>query len=306
MPRGPPSSAAMFAVVEKGERFLNVELGRHAVVEAHLREVRGLLLERDVLARDGQRLLERPDVDVERGHVARQRDEDVVVVGDRGGEVRLGRLEETGLVAPDIELPLRVEAEFRGLEGRVDVEDALRVTDRSEVLADARLRERAARDLGLRVELAEGDAELGAGPEDPRAGGLERQVLGVGPRDEVVQDGIVEGGPPLDHGGAARGQTACPARGRGVGVEPGLDHRRCGGGEVRPHGVTGGEEPEGRRRDGDPPRPALEAPGHAVRLRGRGRGGDGGTRAPGAANVGERFAARWAVIQSNLVPLSCR
>ena len=64
--------------------------------------------------------------------------------------------------------------------------------------------------LRLRKDLADGDAQLGAGLQDPHAGLLEREVVPVGPRDEAIQDRIVEGPPPVPVGGRLGADTLVP------------------------------------------------------------------------------------------------
>src|SRR5678810_974661 len=51
--------------------------------------------------------------------------------------------------------------------------------------------------LGLRKDLADRDAQLGAGLQDPHPRLLQREAVLVGPRDEPVEDRIVEGLPPV-------------------------------------------------------------------------------------------------------------
>jgi hypothetical protein len=50
--------------------------------------------------------------------------------------------------------------------------------------------------LRLRVNLADGDPQLGPRLQDPHAGALEREVFPVRALDEAIQDRIVEGPPP--------------------------------------------------------------------------------------------------------------
>ena len=64
--------------------------------------------------------------------------------------------------------------------------------------------------LRLRKDLADGDAQLGAGLQDPHAGLLEGEVVPVGSRDEAIQDRIVEGPPPIPVGGRFGADTLVP------------------------------------------------------------------------------------------------
>ena len=64
-------------------RLLDVELADLAVLELDGRDAQALLLRREVLLRDVDALLRGPDVDVVRRHVGDDRDERVVVGGDR-------------------------------------------------------------------------------------------------------------------------------------------------------------------------------------------------------------------------------
>ncbi len=51
--------------------------------------------------------------------------------------------------------------------------------------------------LALGIERAHGDAQLGPGRQDPHPGNAQAQVLPVGSLDELIQDGVVEGPPPV-------------------------------------------------------------------------------------------------------------
>ena len=51
--------------------------------------------------------------------------------------------------------------------------------------------------MRLREQIADGDAELGAGFENAGAGDSQGKILGVGVFDERVERRVVEDGPPL-------------------------------------------------------------------------------------------------------------
>src|SRR5262249_1122302 len=58
--------------------------------------------------------------------------------------------------------------------------------------------------LGLREDLTDGDAQLGAGLQDSHTRASEREVFPVGLLDETIQGRIVEGPPPV--------AVFCPSR----------------------------------------------------------------------------------------------
>ena len=93
-------------------------------------------------------------------------------------------------LAPNVDLPCRLSPERVFPEGRL--RDLERRRERHAVPVDLR-----ADVLLLRVELAERDAELGAGLEDADAGGAEREVLLVRQPDQVRERRVGEDVPPV-------------------------------------------------------------------------------------------------------------
>ncbi len=92
-------------------RLADVEFARGAGFKSGFDDRQGLTLQLDVEAGVFDLLLESPELHVICGDVAQQSHEDVVVVGHRGLEVRLVRLDRTAEATPEIELPAKVEPE---------------------------------------------------------------------------------------------------------------------------------------------------------------------------------------------------
>ena len=83
--------------------------------------------------------------------------------------------------------------------------------------------------LGLGIELAGGDAQLGPGLQDPHPGNPQGQVFPVGGVDELVEGRVVEGLPPV-FVVCRRGLDPFVRR-----VHPGLLHLDRRAHVVRPH-----------------------------------------------------------------------
>ena len=79
--------------------------------------------------------------------------------------------------------------------------------------------DRAVKLLGLGIELPHRHPHLGLGLEDPHPGYLQGQVLVVGVLDKVVQDGVVEGPPPVPVIVGAGGHLLVLPRLQPVGVD---------------------------------------------------------------------------------------
>ncbi len=107
----------------------------------------------------------------------------------------IGRLDRPSEFPPKIQFPARLKADFR----LPVVEAALgaREGGRYGSIARSVVLNGTDRLLRLREDLADGDAQLSAGLQDPHARASERKVFPVGSLDEAVQDGIVEGLPPV-------------------------------------------------------------------------------------------------------------
>ena len=204
-------------------------------------DLQALFLDEDVLVGDGQALFQGPEQDIGAGHVPGEGDQGVVVVADGGGQAGVGGLDAPADLPPEINLPAGGEAhggqpEIRGGAG----------AGGEVVLAEANLLHRAVKLLGLGVELAHRHPHLGLGLEDPHPGDLQGQVLAVGALDEVVQDGVVEGPPPVPVGVGAGGHLLVLPRLQPVGVDV-----RLGFGEVRPHlGAPANQQEDGHKAYG--------------------------------------------------------
>ena len=98
-------------------RLINVELSStRRPRSGRARFARASRLPRDIGARDGDLTLERADADVGVGDVAEQRDEHVVIGGDRGEIGGVGRFDSAPEFAPEIEFPGRLNKPAIGPE----------------------------------------------------------------------------------------------------------------------------------------------------------------------------------------------
>ena len=105
--------------------------------------------------------------------------------------------------------------------------------------------------LGLGIELAGDDTQLGPGPQDPHPGDPERQVLPVGGVDELVEGRIFEGLPPV-FVFCRRGLDPLV-----TGVQPGLLHLDRRAHVVGPH--HGAAQDQHGQGGGQPNQPAYPA-----------------------------------------------
>ena len=97
-------------VFEQRGGLRRVEPGHLAGLELLVGDREAALLDRDVGVRDVEPLLERAELDVVRRHLGEQRHQHVVVRGDRGEQLGVGRLDAAAEPAPEVDLPGRVEA----------------------------------------------------------------------------------------------------------------------------------------------------------------------------------------------------
>ena len=105
--------------------------------------------------------------------------------------------------------------------------------------------------LGLGIELAGDDTQLGPGPQDPHPGNPEGQVLPVGGVDELVEGRIFEGLPPV-FVFCRRGLDPLV-----TGVQPGLLHLDRRAHVVGPH--HGAAQDQHGQAGGQPNQPAYPA-----------------------------------------------
>ncbi len=215
---------------QQGFGLTHVELGGGAVAKQDIGDLEAALLDGDVLPRDGQPLLEGSYGDVYGRDLGGERDQKGVVIGDRGKQIGVGRLDRATEPAPEIGLPGNTEIDavipvVEIADGRVGAILAAAVVDSRRVDA-----------LVLRIESSHGDAQLGARLEDAQARDLQRQILPVCRLDQPIEHGIVECRPPL----AVLG---------GGGIEPGAlrvlpvgGDIRLGANEIRPHHGAAGAE----------------------------------------------------------------
>ncbi len=162
-------------VQEHGPGLLQVELGHGAVLEPGLDDLQGLLLDVDVLLGDADALLGGPERDVVVGHVRGQGDEGVVVVREGREQAGVGRLDPAPDPSPEVELPARLRPDRR--LPVLDAAAALKESGGGGSIARAVVLDGPDRLLRLREDLADRDAQLGAGLKDPYPGLLEREVV---------------------------------------------------------------------------------------------------------------------------------
>ena len=220
-----------FGVGKERRRLLHVELRRPAGLEAHARDLEAVALHAHVVACDREARFDRPDADVGGGDLRDEAHQHVVVVGDGGEQIGVGRLDAATEASPEIDLPGRIEARLEAVEAAVDDWG-----DRVE--AQMRTRVRAAQCLALWPEPADRDAATRLRLDDAQARGLERRVLAIGECDEVVERGVAEDLPPTC-GFAGVGTQA-----RRAGGQPALGGRRRRRAIVRPDHAAGHEPRE--------------------------------------------------------------
>ena len=141
-----------------------------------------------VLARERDALIEDADLHVRGRDLGDEAHQHVVVVGDRGEQLGVGRLDGAAEPAPEIDLPGRIEAGLEGVEVAVE--------HRLVVQAEARACVRAAQLLRLWKEPADRDAAARLRLEDAQAGRPQRQVLRVSDGDQPPEHRIAEHFPP--------------------------------------------------------------------------------------------------------------
>lgn len=175
--------------VQQRRRLRRVDVADRTLFRATHGDVVALALDLRVRLRDGNPLLRRTDADVVGGDLGEQRHEDVVVVGDGGQHLRVGRLDVAPEAAPQVELPRDVEARQELVEAQIGRRDErVLAGDDPSIAADGTLR--------LREERPDGDATPCLRFEDADAGGLQRRVLVPRLDDECGEGGIVERLPP--------------------------------------------------------------------------------------------------------------
>ncbi len=124
----------------------------------------------DVFAGDPQPRVERTDLHVVGRDVGGERHQDVVIGGDRGQQRGVRRLDAAPEPAPNIDLPGGLQADLI-LPVLQQIGRGARLERRAR--ASAIVVDGAERLLRLRIELADSDAQLGAGLQHPDAGGQE-------------------------------------------------------------------------------------------------------------------------------------
>ncbi len=150
------------------------------------------MLDLDVGVEQFDAFLIRADLDIGCGHIAQERHEHIVVVGQRGPQLRVGRVDCAAETAPQVQFPGQAESQIpavgesqgiaSGIGGRVSHRGAPQKTARGGLL--------------LREDIPLGDGQLGARLEDAVAGLFEREVLSCGGGNQTVEGRIVEERPP--------------------------------------------------------------------------------------------------------------
>src|SRR5262249_20180103 len=113
-------------VVQERGRLCGVDVRHGSCRGAATRDVEARPLDVRVVPRHGELFLGRANADVVGGYLGQQGDEDVVVIGQRGQQRRIGGLDAPPESAPEIELPghveaheVLVEAALRGYHGDI-------------------------------------------------------------------------------------------------------------------------------------------------------------------------------------------
>ena len=150
--------------------MLDVALGGRAAPETGFGDTQAFPLHLDVFAGDTQSLIERSDLHVVGRDVGGERYQDVVIGGDRGQQRGVRRLDAAPEAAPNIDLPGGLQADLI-LPVLQQIGRGARLKRRAR--ASAIIVDGAERLLRLGIELADSDAELGAGLQHPHAGGQE-------------------------------------------------------------------------------------------------------------------------------------
>ena len=173
-----------------GLGLLQIEFGVVAAVEQPFGDLEAALLQFGVVAGDLQARLGGAQGEIAVGHLRAQQHQHVFVVG-LGGEVAgVGGLDGTTEAAPEVQLPAHVET------GTVLPETAvLRIAPTG--LVAVQVQAVGAGLLHLRVAAALGDAQLGAGFDNPQAGNLQARVVRIGLGDQAVEHRVGEHRPPL-------------------------------------------------------------------------------------------------------------
>ena len=168
------------------------------------RDVEARPLQLGVVARHLELFLGGADADVVGRHLGQQRHEDVVVVGHRGEQLGVRRLDATPELAPEVELPRNVEACQELIEAAVGwLHDDVLARDHPALATNGVLR--------LGEERADGDPPPCLPLQHPDARGLQRRVLPVRVNDQVGHDRVAERFPPrADRFGGRRGAVGVP------------------------------------------------------------------------------------------------
>jgi hypothetical protein len=91
-------------------RLIDVATGDHPANKSRVRDVERLELALDVFVRNLELRLDGADLNVNTGYVRGQCHEHIVIVGDRGQECCIRRLDGPAKFAPQIELPSSLRA----------------------------------------------------------------------------------------------------------------------------------------------------------------------------------------------------
>ena len=205
---------ARLGLPQVGHRLVEVQLGLPVAVSEPLGdEVHDTLLELCVFSQEPDPLLIGPDRHVVLRHLAQQRDQHAVVIPDGSLQVVVGRRDGPPQLAPKIELPTQSEPIVPLVEEAVG---SYRIRGNGLSIPH----ETALHGLLLRKHLAHGDRLLRPGLHDAVVRLAERQVLGVGASNQLIEFGIVKDCPPV--GNQFRVRRHAELRG----VDPAVLHRR--------------------------------------------------------------------------------
>ncbi len=158
-------------------RLVDVEHGCGAALVPVAGDGKNPALLDNVLAGDRDLLLKRADADISARDITEKRHEDIIIRRNRGQISRIARFNPAPKFPPKIQLPCRLDADPIGPEigdcltwRRTGLAGARRRTGLSIGLAQKIIAYRAQRRLFLRPELANRNAQLGAGFEHFGAG----------------------------------------------------------------------------------------------------------------------------------------
>src|SRR4029434_6140110 len=160
------------------------------MTEARIRDAQRFFLDAHVLPGLFDQLFEGANSHVSPRDFGAQRDERVLVVVNGAHINGLLLLDGSAVLAPEVRFPRCVKTDLLIPVMSSEIRWSVNRIVAETYSAYAR------RHVGLRILIADGDAERGPGFHDPKSRNLQRQVLTVGELDQSFKRWIVEGFPP--------------------------------------------------------------------------------------------------------------